>query len=187
MTDAARLIKDVRTLGATIKVDGHALRLSAPRPLPSVFVQRLKAMKADVLAVLAFEATAAAVPSRLDHADEDERAALVEQDGGIPRLFAEAFARLQQSCPAGVPEARWRQFIDDGGLFLDRWGAEALEFGWTVRDVFGLDHGKPLARLDRMGLVWLLKGRQVVALTDRAARLSDDLTAYRAGPEKTGE
>lgn len=52
-------------------------------------------------------------------------------------------------------------------------------FGWTVPELFGL-HPVPeqpapnydrLARLDDMGLVWLLQGRTVVALTATEATI----------------
>jgi hypothetical protein len=56
-------------------------------------------------------------------------------------------------------------------------GEQAEALGWTPRDVFGLapvpDKPAPsyrrLSRYDLTGLVWLLRGRQVVALTDDAA------------------
>jgi hypothetical protein len=37
--------------------------------------------------------------------------------------------------------------------------------GWGTHDIFGCDPVKPLARLDKAGLCWLLEGRTVVALT----------------------
>jgi hypothetical protein len=39
----------------------------------------------------------------------------------------------------------------------------------------------PMGRYDRMGLIWLLKGERVVALTTIGARLSGGLTFYRKG------
>src|SRR5262249_57558490 len=65
-------------------------------------------------------------PARVDCANarwgetEDERAAIVEHDGAIPREWAEGFARLDpDAAPADVPPKRWQRFIDDIGLFLD--------------------------------------------------------------------
>ena len=114
--------------------------------------------------------TAAAV--QMDVADPMERAAVVEHDGSIPRIFADEFARLQQWCPSGVPEPRWRQFINDGGAFLDRRSGEALALGWKSSDLFGLDPVAPMARYDRMGLLWLLKGRAVSALNAAEATIT---------------
>lgn len=111
-------------------------------------------------------------PVHLDTADIVERTAIVEHDGHVPAEYAEEFARLQQWCPTGVPEARWRLFLNDGGVFLDRWGSEAVSLGWKVGDLFGLDPAVPLARYDRMGLVWLLKAARVVSLSSTIAAIS---------------
>lgn len=109
---------------------------------------------------------------RTDVADPSERAAMVEHDGEIPRIFVDEFARLQQWCPAGVPEARWRQFVNDSGVFLDQWGDEARRLGWQSSDLFGLDPVAPMARYDRMGLLWLLHGQTVSGLRSTEAALS---------------
>lgn len=111
-------------------------------------------------------------PVRLDTAGAVERTAIVEHDGLVPGEYAEEFARLQQWCPAGVPEARWRLFINDGGVFLDRWSGEARAHGWNSSELFGLDPVAPTARYDRMGLLWLLKGRTVSALNAAEATIS---------------
>jgi hypothetical protein len=51
---------------------------------------------------------------------QKERAAIVEHDGGIPREWAEGFARLDPARPpSDVPLRRWQRFVDDVGLFLD--------------------------------------------------------------------
>jgi hypothetical protein len=104
-----------------------------------------------------------------DH--EDERAAISEYDGGAPREWAEALARLDLSTPpSDVPPKRWLRFIDDCGNFIDNgWAVRAAELGWTPFDLFGCDRSKPFARIDRCGLLWLLDGRQLRALTAETA------------------
>lgn len=57
-------------------------------------------------------------PTTADDFDA-ERAAIIEYDGGIPRVRAEAFARMQHRRPADMTEAQWRREIDDAGRFLD--------------------------------------------------------------------
>jgi len=109
-----------------------------------------------------------------DHLPEDfeERAAITEFDAGIPREWAEAFARVQCAAPlAGYTPERWLALIDDGGRFLDRWAARAMDLGWSSSDCFGLDPKAPEARVDKMGLVPLIDGREVVAITDASAVL----------------
>ena len=118
---------------------------------------------------------ASATCSDVDHAHawtaaESERAAIIEHDGGIPRDWVEGFARLDPNRPPGdVPAARWRGFVDDVGLFLDRWAAYASALGWGPHDLFGCDRDRPFARLDRSGLLWLVNGNCIVALSEHAA------------------
>ena len=102
---------------------------------------------------------------------EEERAAIVEYDGGAPRAWAEAMARLDlRKPPSDVPPRRWLRFIDDCGRFLDGgWAARAAEFGWGPFDLFGCDRKRPFARVDHLGLLWLLNGGTIAELhRDRA-------------------
>jgi hypothetical protein len=64
---------------------------------------------------------------------EEERAAIVEHDGAIPRAWAEGFARLDPGRPPGdMPLKRWQRFVDDVGRFLDSpFCAVAAALGWT--------------------------------------------------------
>ena len=74
---------------------------------------------------------------------------------------------------------RWRRAIADAAAFLATWGAEAHTCGWTARDLFGLHrvpaHLTPtfqrLSRYDATGLIWLLRGRPVVALMETEAAI----------------
>jgi hypothetical protein len=80
---------------------------------------------------------------------------------------------LRTKCPTFVPADRWQQAVADATAFTSQWGAQAQTFGWTARELFGL-HPVPerpagnysrLSRLDHAGLIWLLRGRPVIALT----------------------
>jgi hypothetical protein len=113
--------------------------------------------------------------------DQAEREAIAIELGGVPAVYASAFARLQAQPPAEVPRDRWHQFINDAGLFLDYWGRQAEALGWQSEELFGLDSDAPMIRYDRMGLIWMLKGESVIAFTTTTARLSSGLTFYRNG------
>lgn len=115
----------------------------------------------------------AALENPWDDAAE-ERAAIIEYDGGVPRVWAEALARLDPAHPpCDVPPARWVQFIDDCGRFLDEgWAPCAIRLGWGPFDLFGCDRNKPFARIDRKGLLWLLNGRKLLVLAANAAAIS---------------
>jgi hypothetical protein len=65
-----------------------------------------------------------------------------------------------------VPPRRWQQFLADARAFLDSgFAAQATALGWTLIDLFGCDDLRPFARLDKMGLIWLLHGDRLVAIT----------------------
>jgi hypothetical protein len=124
--------------------------------------------------------------------ENEERAGISEHDGGVPRAWAEGFARLNPDRPPGdVPLQRWRQFVDDVGLFLDSaFCAAATSLGWGPLDLFGCDRTKPFARIDKCGLLWLLNGRKLVALTENTATIETPTGArqtYYRRPERRGE
>jgi len=100
-----------------------------------------------------------ALPLEIDSA---ERAAICEFDGGMPREWAEGFAKLQSlTPPQSVSEQRWLQVIDDAGRFLDSWGPKLAALGWSIGEVFGVHPSRP--ELRRGGLIWHLRGRRVLA------------------------
>lgn len=138
-----------------------------------------------------------AMPSAADRAlaiwgeAEEERAAIVEHDGAIPRAWAEGFARLDPDRPPGdVPPRRWQRFVDDVGLFLDSpFCAVATALGWGPYDLLGCDRGRPFARIDQAGLLWLLNGNKLVALTEDTAGITTPTGArqtYRRKPDQPG-
>jgi hypothetical protein len=102
----------------------------------------------------------------------DERVTIAEFEGGIPHAWAEGFARLQMTAyPAAMRPDRWRQMIDDAGRFLDRWAAKAAALGWDTASVFGVHADRPIERVDCAGLVWLLRGNDIEAISPSVARI----------------
>jgi hypothetical protein len=104
--------------------------------------------------------------------------------------FCRTFKALERRCPEHTDVADWQRAVEDGRRFLARWGEQAEALGWTVRDLFGLapvpDQPAPsyrrLSRYDATGLVWLLRGRPVVALSERTAAIQSpagSVTVYR--------
>jgi len=72
--------------------------------------------------------------------------------------------------PGDVPPRRWAQFIADARAFCASGFAEqAKALGWTNADLFGCDDERPFARIDCLGLIWLLNGDRLLALTADAA------------------
>jgi hypothetical protein len=89
-----------------------------------------------------------------------------------------------------VPPKRWQLLIDDVGLFLD--GAfcpVAVALGWGSYDLFGRDRDRPFARIHQAGLLWLLKGDRLIALSEHTAAIETRTGArqtYRREPTETG-
>jgi hypothetical protein len=116
--------------------------------------------------------------------------AQTQERGSELNPYGRTIAALEARCPDLVPIDRWQQAVSDGKTFLARWREQALGLGWTATDLFGLiavpEHAKPsfnrLSRYDETGLIWLLQGRPVVALTESAAaiqRSTGTITIYR--------
>jgi hypothetical protein len=98
--------------------------------------------------------------------------------------YRRTFARLQLKPPDMVDVDRWRQCIEDGRRFLRQWGEVAQRLNWSSADLFGL-HKPPerphpsyqrLSRYDCCGLIWLLAGREVIALTADSATIRNPVT-----------
>jgi hypothetical protein len=111
--------------------------------------------------------------------------------------YARAFAALEARCPDYVPADRWQQAVEDGRRFLAKWGKQAQQLGWTAGDLFSLHEppAKPhpsysrLSRYDETGLIWLLQGRSVVALTEATAAIENPtgaVTVYRKNKPALG-
>lgn len=88
-----------------------------------------------------------------------------------------ALATLERRCPSHIDRDRWEMAVSDGRRFLAEWGEKAAALGWTEGDLFRLadvprtpgPRYQRLARYDQTGLVWLLQGCRVVALTETTA------------------
>jgi hypothetical protein len=99
----------------------------------------------------------------------------------LSSAYAHTMAALGERCPDMVEVPRWRRAEEDGRGFLATWGRQAAALGWTSKDLFGL-HSIPerparnyrrLSRYDETGLIWLLQGRPVIALTDATAAIKN--------------
>jgi hypothetical protein len=187
---AADALATVRAAGGDVRIVGLArLKVIAPVPLPNDLVDRLRAVKPELLALLSGPSPSAA---EIWNEAEEERSAIAEYDGGAPRVWAEALARLDPvRPPCDIPPMRWLRFIYDCGRFIDDgWAARAEALGWGPLDLFGCNRDKPSARISQAGLLWLLEGRKLVALTADTAAIATQsggkLTYYRRQLETGG-
>jgi hypothetical protein len=97
----------------------------------------------------------------------------------VGQHYGSVLTALRSKCPELVETERWDQAARDADSFLAKWGPQAQALGWTARELFGL-HPVPmqpassfrrLARYDSTGLIWLLQGRPVIALTETEAAI----------------
>ncbi len=104
---------------------------------------------------------------------------------GVPEAWVRGVADLlAMARPASCPPERWKALREDSYAFLRDHAARAHDLRWTALDLFGVHPVKPWERLDVMGLVPLLQGRRITALSESRAEFRDhgggELTYRRA-------
>ena len=89
---------------------------------------------------------------------------------GIPAEWCEGVLRLGiVPWPRTYPAHAWQQLIVDAERFLDDWAAQAAAFGWRDWEIFGCCRRAPWGRIEAQGLILLLHGRELAALTETEA------------------
>ncbi len=152
---AADLIRTVEQAGGHLEPDGNGLVVEAPKPLPEPIMTELRAHKAEVIDFLNRPVA---------------RVVLLAVPPGVPEAWVQGVADLlAMAQPASCPGAKWQTLREDAYRFLRDWAAQARELDWTALDQFGVHPEKPWVRFDCMGLVPLLNGAKVVALSNTGA------------------
>jgi hypothetical protein len=94
----------------------------------------------------------------------------VSAPGGIPDEWLAGAARLPTiAWTRDYPAPACRQLMIDAERFLEFWGAQAASLGWQDWELFGCHQRAPWARFQGIGLVLLLRGRELAALTESEA------------------
>jgi hypothetical protein len=193
MNAPLNILAALASYGAKAVIENGRVRLACPKnnPPPAELIEAARAHKGELHQLLIiqearrdrFEERAAILEfdEGLSRA-EAEAIARREMMAGVyddmqaardPVSYAFALAVLRAECPAYVDAADWQQAIEDSHRFVTQWGKQAKALGWAPADLFGL-HIPPekpapnyrrLSRYDQTGLIWLLRGRPVVALT----------------------
>jgi hypothetical protein len=156
--NVTEVVRMARSAGIELAIDGHNLQLSAASEPPPSAIEELRRHKLEIIELL-----------RSDH-DRFE----------VPppsKTYGEVIAKLRLECPDHIESDRWRQAIWDADSFLATWGEQALALGWTEHELLGLNsvpscpapNYSRLSRYDETGLIWLLRGRPVIALMATAA------------------
>jgi hypothetical protein len=182
---AVQAIKVARAAGIELSVDGNGLLIDAASEPPVSVIEELRQHKLEIVKLLRSEGRLPEMPGSPERGRPECREAgvcdLPQQTTGDRSTdsFALALATIRRCCPAYVDEADWQQMIADAEVFVATWGHKAETLGWSVDDLFGL-HEPParphpsyrrLSRYDCTGLIWLLQGRPVIALTETEATI----------------
>jgi hypothetical protein len=159
-------------------------------------IEELRRHKAELLAALAAP----------DPDAYEERAAIMEFDGGMPRQDAETLAAREQGHADadslhGDVVGRWAAEIErlatlpavspDGAEALKRaqaftaegWALQAARLGWDEVELFGVCPRAPWRRLDRKGAAF---GGAVQAVTQEAITYVGGLRRYRSTVNNDG-
>jgi hypothetical protein len=101
---------------------------------------------------------------------EQHRAAIAYDE--YPAEWHAILAPLKEcTAPNWMMPDRWEVVLHDARRFLDQWSSTAHAMGWTALDLFGVHPTRPAVRSDVMGLLLLLQGGEVVALTEEGATI----------------
>jgi hypothetical protein len=173
---ALPLLEAVRRAGGTIALQGDRLRLSAPEPLPQKLLEEVRLHKADLIDQLR-----CAAPPLLGEPPADPPRPGRASPTGTIATWADGVARLREMPPPrNYPGHAWQQLIVDAKRFLDGWSQQAVALGWPDWELFGCHKRAPWGRIQGMGLVLLLRGDQIAALTATEA-----LIRTRTGARQT--
>ena len=162
---ALPLIEAVQRAGGAITLQGDRLRLSAPEPLPENLLQELRTHKAEVI-------------DHLQHARQSKRRqpaaeAITNRTAPAVEVVADWVAGVVRlgtmPPPRAYPAHAWQQLIVDAERFLDDWAAQVHRLRWPAWELFGCHRRAPWGRIQGMGLLLLLHGDQLAALTESEA------------------
>lgn len=102
----------------------------------------------------------------------EERTAIIEHEAGIPREWAEGFARICcMKKPESINRHAWQRIIDNTGRLLDSAThlRDMVRFGWGITDIFGCHPTAPESRPDAKGLLLLFHEHEAIAVVDAKA------------------
>lgn len=116
MSDIPDLLQRVRKFGANLVADDNGLRIINGSKLPKEAHAYIGKHRRAIAEFLTSD----------EHAEREERAAIIEYDGKAPREWAEQFADiLAGRRPQGVSDLDWSWFLTRCGRIIDEAPARA--------------------------------------------------------------
>jgi hypothetical protein len=141
---APPILHEAACRGISITLQGDKLKVASSEQPPAHFVEAIRQHRADIV----------------DHLKRVD-AKLIP-----PRGWIDGVARLADMLtPARFPAARWTKVVADATRFLETWAANAHRLGWQDWELFRCHRQAPWHRIQGLGLVLLLQGNTIVALT----------------------
>jgi len=105
---AAKIIERIRANGANVMCDGGKLVIVNRTKLPDGAIDFIRAQARDIALFLEREA------------ETEERAAIIEYDGGLTRAVAEYLTKLLMSSPPhGSNPSDWSWFVGEAAKAID--------------------------------------------------------------------
>jgi TubC N-terminal docking domain len=149
---AAKVLERARAADVRLEARGRRLAYDAPANVSPDLLAQLRQCKVELLELLQHERR-----QLLDLASDPKTKA---------RCLSSLIGTLSPSrAPHRWPAATWPQFIVDAQTFCRDWAERAFLSGWAAWELFGCHRCAPWKRIQGMGLVLLLRGREIVALT----------------------
>ena len=152
MSPAAAVLAQACAAGVVLEARGDRLAYDAPVAMPSDIMAALCEHKADILELLRRE--------RREPLD------LATDPGARGGWSSAPIGMLSPSrVPHHWPAATWPLFVADAETFCRDWAEKAFLLGWADWELFGCHRRAPWGRIQGMGLVLLLQGKALCALT----------------------
>ncbi|WP_299438931.1 hypothetical protein [uncultured Rhodospira sp.] len=163
--EARAVIEEAEAAGVELRVRDGRLVIVSATPVTGMLYARLRVYARGIIPLIE---AASGVP---DHAEPDPAPDHAPTGAAeMPEAWREGLDRVATMAPpVGFSPSRWGQVQADAAALASAWGPALSGLGWTTLDVFGACPRAPAARYDRAGLLLLLNGARLVAVTDDTA------------------
>lgn len=162
-----------------------APKLPAKTAKPAKIAKEGTAMRLPRIA-LASLAELAAVPAEREIsrsrsvASSEGPADAVVHERSIPGDWAAGLSAMSKKpCPISVEAKRWLQLQRDAQRFVDQWGQQSAALGWSTLDIFGCHPTNPEHRFDQMGLIWIIAGAEIIAISAEVASIRNSAGTHQ--------
>jgi len=170
---AAKMLERARAADVRLEARGRRLAYDAPADISPDLLAQLRQCKVELLELLQHERR-----ELLDLATDPE---------ARTRCLSALIGTFSPSrVPHHWPAATWPQFAD-AETFCRDWAERAFLSGWAAWELFGCHCRAPWGRIQGMGLVLLLRGHEIAALTATEAVIRTSTGAHQTYRRKPAD